>query len=72
MNPPAGCVERQLPHGNAHPITSQVAQAQDSLPVRHHDGLEGDARVNKVSDELVVCLCVSLSGVLLCFLQARS
>lgn len=61
MDPPAGCVERQLPHGNAHPITSQVAQAQDSLAVRHHDGLEGDARVNKVNDRLVVWLvCVFL------------
>lgn len=48
LDPSAGCVERQLSHWNAHPVTSQVAQAQDPLSVRHHDGLEGDAWVSAV------------------------
>lgn len=39
LNTTTGCVERQLPDRNAHTITSQVTQAEDALPVRHHDGL---------------------------------
>lgn len=38
-NSTAGCVERQLPHRYAHTVGSQVTQAEDTLPVRHHDGL---------------------------------
>lgn len=36
-----GCVQRQLPNWNPHPIAAQVSQAEDSLPVRHDDGLDG-------------------------------
>lgn len=34
-----GRVKAQLPDRDAHPVHSQVPQAQDALPVRHHHSL---------------------------------
>lgn len=38
-HPPAGCVQCQLAHWDAHPIAAQVSQPQDPLPIRHTDSL---------------------------------
>lgn len=38
-NTSTGCVERQLPNRNTHSVASQVTQAEDTLPVCHHNGL---------------------------------
>lgn len=38
LDPGQRRVERQLAHGDTHPARAQVAQTQDTLAVRHHDG----------------------------------
>lgn len=43
-------VQRQLAHRNAHPVAAQITQAQDTLTVRHHNGLQtsGGEQLNTI------------------------
>ena len=38
FNTGTGRVQRQLANWNAHALTTQIAQAQDTLAIRHHNG----------------------------------
>lgn len=71
QNATAGCVERQLSHRNAHTVASQVAQAEDALPVRHHNGLHRE-HILAICISSCVYVCVGRGGAPLCLLQARS
>lgn len=56
LNATTGGVERQFSHRNAHTVASQVAQAEDPLPVRHHDGL--NQQHISIGRSTCMCVCV--------------